>query len=182
MDRAAPTLEQIYRAHVSYVVASLRRLGVAERHLEDVAHDVFVAVHRKLATYDDTRPIRPWLFGFCVRARLDHKRLASVGREQLDGDDAFEGASARSPEDDAASSEARARVIRALAELSDEQRAVLVLHDLDEHPIPEVSRALAIPLNTAYSRLRLARRAFEAAIAAILTPRSLAIYAGRDGA
>jgi len=31
------------------------------------------------------------------------------------------------------------------------------MHELDEIPIPEVASALAIPLNTAYSRLRLAR-------------------------
>jgi RNA polymerase sigma-70 factor (ECF subfamily) len=37
------------------------------------------------------------------------------------------------------------------------RRAVFILHALDECPMPEVARALGLPLNTAYSRLRLAR-------------------------
>jgi len=34
---------------------------------------------------------------------------------------------------------------------------------MDGIPMPEVAEALGVPLNTAYSRLRLARRDFQAA-------------------
>jgi RNA polymerase sigma-70 factor (ECF subfamily) len=44
-----------------------------------------------------------------------------------------------------------------------DRRAVLILHDLDEVHVPEIAQALGIPLNTAYSRLRLARAEFAAA-------------------
>jgi RNA polymerase sigma-70 factor (ECF subfamily) len=42
---------------------------------------------------------------------------------------------------------------------------VFALVELDEFTVPEVAKILDIPLNTAYSRLRLARQAFEAALA-----------------
>jgi RNA polymerase sigma-70 factor (ECF subfamily) len=45
-----------------------------------------------------------------------------------------------------------------------ERRAVFVMHEIDGLPVPEVAQALAVPLNTAYSRLRLARRDFATAI------------------
>jgi RNA polymerase sigma-70 factor (ECF subfamily) len=47
--------------------------------------------------------------------------------------------------------------MKALDGLDLDRRAVFVMHELDEIPMPEIARTLAIPLNTAYSRLRLAR-------------------------
>jgi RNA polymerase sigma-70 factor (ECF subfamily) len=44
------------------------------------------------------------------------------------------------------------------------RRAVFILHELDDQPMPEVAKALGIPLNTAYSRLRLAREHFASAL------------------
>jgi len=45
-----------------------------------------------------------------------------------------------------------------------DRRAVFVMHELDKLPVPKIAIALAIPLNTAYSRLRLARADVAAAI------------------
>jgi RNA polymerase sigma-70 factor (ECF subfamily) len=55
-------------------------------------------------------------------------------------------------------------LLRALDTIDLERRAVLVLHEWDGEPIPEVARALGIPLNTAYSRLRAAREDLAAAV------------------
>jgi RNA polymerase sigma-70 factor (ECF subfamily) len=38
------------------------------------------------------------------------------------------------------------------------------LHEIDGCAMPEIALALALPLNTAYSRLRLAREQFHAAV------------------
>jgi RNA polymerase sigma-70 factor (ECF subfamily) len=54
--------------------------------------------------------------------------------------------------------------MKALDGLDLDRRAVFVMHELDEIPVPEVANTLAIPLNTAYSRLRLARVDVAAAI------------------
>ena len=60
----------VYGAELPFVWRTLWRLGVPDRDLEDVAHDVFVVVHRKLVDYDPTRPLKPWLFGICFRVAL----------------------------------------------------------------------------------------------------------------
>jgi DNA-directed RNA polymerase specialized sigma24 family protein len=39
-----------------------------------------------------------------------------------------------------------------------------VLHDIDEQTVPEIAHALEIPEGTAYSRLRVAREKFTAAV------------------
>lgn len=162
----ANELRALYQAQLPYVLQTLRRLGIAERDVPDLAHDVFVVAYRKLAEIDRTRPMRPWLFGVAYRRALDHKRRAYVSREELPGD-ALEGSSsAPSAEALVREGEARALVRGCLDRLPDEQRAVLVLHDVEGHTIPEIARILEAPLNTLYSRLRLARAAFNAAVAA----------------
>ena len=54
---------------------------------------------------------------------------------------------------------------RVLAELDEPKREIFVMVEVLEMTVPEVVQALAIPLNTAYSRLRLARKLFEEALA-----------------
>jgi RNA polymerase sigma-70 factor, ECF subfamily len=61
--------------------------------------------------------------------------------------------------------DARRVVFDALDRLSDEQRAVFVLHDLEGKAAPEIAADLDVPLNTVYSRLRLARERFAAHVA-----------------
>ena len=68
------------------------------------------------------------------------------------------------PDDALQAKQARATVMRALERIPLRRRAVLVMHDLEEVPMKQVAVALSIPLFTAYSRLRKARKELEAAI------------------
>lgn len=162
----APVFVDVYRAHLAFVWRTLWRLAVPERDIEDVAHDVFVVVHQKLHTYDVTRPMKPWLFGICFRVALDRRRKMSNAREQpgaradVAGDDGIDAGGSVDADVLVARRQDQALVHRALASLPLEQRAVFVLHELDGLPIPECAAVLEAPLNTLYSRLRLARAAF----------------------
>lgn len=158
-----PAFESLYRVHVGYVLASLRRLGVHERDLEDVTHDVFLAVYRHLADFDPARPIRPWLFGFAYRIASDYRKLS---RHRHEAAPTANESAAESPLQDEQLDAERCRriVLLALDRLDLERKAILVMHDLDGHTVPDIARELGVPLNTAYSRLRLARRDFEAAL------------------
>ncbi len=160
-DLALTAFRAIYDANVDYVHATLRRLGVASAEVEDVAHDVFVAVHRHLDDYDPARPVRPWLFGFAYRMASDHRRLARHKNE-------VSGTVAIDPADDGPLPDehlegARARVLcqKALDAMDFDKRAVLVMFEIDGLTAPEIAENLEIPLNTAYSRIRLARAEFE---------------------
>jgi RNA polymerase sigma-70 factor (ECF subfamily) len=161
---ARPETGAIFRAHASYVLHSLRRLGVRDADVEDVAHEVFLVVHRKLGTYDRARPLKPWLFGIASRVASDYRRLAYVRREVVGDEPKDTEATEPGAEERVDAEKMRARVLLALDEIEDTRRDVFVLHEIDEVTIPEVAHALAIPLNTAYSRLRLARADFKAAM------------------
>jgi RNA polymerase sigma-70 factor, ECF subfamily len=155
--------QQVYQARFAFVCRLLRKWGVPARDLEDVAHDVFVVVHRRFGDWDQTTPNEPWLAAIAYRTASDWRRRAfqrqdlsvDVGDRAQDGPDAL---------DHAERSLARSQVDRALQTLSEDQRVVFVLHELEGHAIPAVAGALGISVNTAYSRLRLGRAAFVDAI------------------
>jgi RNA polymerase sigma-70 factor (ECF subfamily) len=156
------TFTVFFEEHVDYVYRSLRRLGVHERDLEDVTLEVFLEVHGAMVGFDATRAAKPWLFAFAFRFASDYRRLARhriVPTADVDVAEERPGAE-RSLED----AEKRRLVAKALDSLDLDRRAVVVLHDVDEVPVPEIAAALGIPLNTAYSRLRLGREAFAMAV------------------
>jgi RNA polymerase sigma-70 factor (ECF subfamily) len=158
-----PDFPSIYRSEFAYVWKTLRRLGAPPQDLEDLVHDLFVVVHRHLSVFDPDRPLRPWLFGIAVRVVADFRRSPRSARELL-GETAEPVDPAPSPHERLEGAEARAVLMKALDSLDLDRRAVFVMHELDEIPVPEVASTLAIPLNTAYSRLRLARVDVAAAI------------------
>jgi RNA polymerase sigma-70 factor, ECF subfamily len=153
----------VFEREFDYVWASLQRLGVAPRDLEDVAQEVFVHVHRRLDDYDPTRPIRPWLFAFAFRCASDWRRLARHRVEVMAGGAEFE-APTPAADEILARGQERALVSRALEHVEVGRRAVLILHDLEECPMTEIAEALGIPLFTSYSRLRVAREEFTVAV------------------
>ena len=161
-DPATLRFEAVFESELSYVWTSLRRLGVHARDLEDVAHEVFLQVHKTIARYDESRPLRPWLFAFAVRAASDYRRLARH-RTDLLGDDEPLVLDDASVEDDLTRREREAIIAAALDSLDIDKRAVFILHEIDETPMPDVAASLGIPLNTGYSRLRVAREEFAAA-------------------
>ena len=160
--RLALDIGAIFDENFDYVWNTLRRFGVREADLEDLVQDVFLKIHVRSADYDAARPLRPWLFGFAYRVAADYRRLA---RHRVESHTASGEVASGEPSVDERieSREERNLVRQALESVELDRRAVLVLHDLDEVPVPEVALALGIPLNTAYSRLRLARAELAAA-------------------
>jgi RNA polymerase sigma-70 factor, ECF subfamily len=168
----APDFPTIYASEFAYVWKTLRRLGAPLKDIEDLTHDLFVVVHRRLPAYDPSRPLRPWLCGIAVRVLSDYRRSFRNSRELLDPIAPTPDAIDQAPRQDEslAGSQARTLLMRALDVLDIDRRVVLVMHDLDEVPMPEIASTLDIPLNTAYSRLRLAREDVVAAVRRLRQP------------
>jgi RNA polymerase sigma-70 factor (ECF subfamily) len=157
-----PTFHEIFQAELPYVWNTLRRLRVRESEIEDVAHDVFVTVYRLLDQYDPSRPLKPWLFGVALRVAARHRDLARHKRELPEDHRREVVDEGPAPDAQLESKQERHLILEALEALDLDRRAVLIMHDLDGHAIPEVAAALSIGVNTAYSRLRLAREQFRA--------------------
>jgi RNA polymerase sigma-70 factor (ECF subfamily) len=160
MLRKDPVLEA-YQQEISYVFHALRWLGARAEEIEDLAQEVFIALRRSWPHYDSSRPLRPYLFGvaFRVVSMQRRKRKHEVAFATLEIREGGPG-----PDEALQAKQARATVLCALEKIPLRRRAVLVMHDLEEVPMAQVARTLSIPLFTAYSRLRKARKELEAAI------------------
>jgi RNA polymerase sigma-70 factor (ECF subfamily) len=156
-----------YREHFAFVWRTLRRFGVSRQNLDDAAQDVFLVAARRAHDFDrDLNKVgseRAWLFGiarhvaFAERRKL---RAALHSEESLVERAAI--AEQADPQESALSSEAAALVQAALAEVDEDKRWVFILSDLENMSGPELARALDLNLNTAYARLRAARKQFVA--------------------
>ena len=129
--------------------------------VEDVAQDVFVSVHRKLETYDPTRSMRVWLFAFCLRAAAAHRRLARHRRHVHEETSPEPAANGPLPDDELAAEQDRRLVLAALDGIDPQRRPVFVMYDIEEFTVTEIAETLSIPVNTVYSRLRVAREEFR---------------------
>src|SRR5438093_5327388 len=115
---------------------------------EDIAQESFLAAVRALDRFDRRRPFGPWLHRIVVNRAIDWSRARALRRES--GEAALAGvAAAAVPDNPHAQS-----LAGALAELSPEHRAVIVLRHLLEYTPGEIADTLGLPRGTVNSRLR----------------------------
>jgi len=162
---ARPSFESLYRAHGRTVARWAIRLLGPKADFEDVVQDVFIVIHAKLATLQRPEALRSWIYGIVRRTVSDYRR----SRRTRDAAGARLGAEPKSshpsPLDMAERNDDLELLESVLAELDEPKREVFLMVEILEMTVPEVVQGLDIPLNTAYSRLRLARQDFEEALA-----------------
>jgi RNA polymerase sigma-70 factor (ECF subfamily) len=116
---------------------------------EDIAQEAFLAALRALDRFDRRRPFGPWLHRIVVNRAIDWTRARALRREV--GDDQLAATEARPDPPRRALAEGMAV---ALADLSPEHRAVIVLRYLLEYTPGEIAELLELPRGTVNSRLR----------------------------
>ncbi len=164
---AAPAFEAVYTENIAFVWRVLRTFGVGEAGLEDAAQDVFFVVHRRLAEFEGRAAITTWLFAIARRVASTHRRKHTGDRTErltdqlVDGADTFAAMSR---------AQAAATVMGILEQMDEDKRIVFALVELEQLSVTEVAKLLGLNLNTTYSRLRLARHAFELAVKAQVKP------------
>jgi RNA polymerase sigma factor (sigma-70 family) len=157
--------EALYRDHYDFVWRNAQRLGVPAASLDDVLQEVFIVAYRRLPDYDGRAAPSTWLFGILHNVWRNHRRGSARSDRKhaaLGQQSAIWFGQRRANSQRAAELELAGRLLAEfLAELDDHQRTVFVLAELEGMTGPEIAAALELNLNTARSRLRAARRAFE---------------------
>lgn len=140
----------------------MRHFGLDEAAADDAAQDTFVVVHRRLADYDGRTHIRGWLYGIARRVASSTERGAVRARRRLEHYDVP--ASSHDPDDGLAREEANTWVAAFLDSLPPPQRDAFFLADIEGLSAKDVASTLEINVNTATSRMRLARERFAQAL------------------
>jgi RNA polymerase sigma-70 factor (ECF subfamily) len=163
MSEPPADFRALYDAHFDFVWRSLRRLGVREPDVLDLAQKVFLTAYFKLPEFEGRSLLSTWLFGIAQRVASDYRRSALVRRE-VSTDAAVLDAVPYDQQDLSTESEARRRAQAAeaiLNKLPEAQRTVFVLFELEEMSGQDIATLLNVSLGTVRSRLRLARDTFR---------------------
>jgi RNA polymerase sigma-70 factor, ECF subfamily len=161
-----PPFPEIYRTHFNFVWSMVRYMGVDRSELDDVVQEIFVGIQAWLHTVERAESLRSWIYSIIRRAvsRYHNNRrsqLIEVGSGNVDLD-VFEPERA-TPESIAEQSEQVQLIWSLLQKLDAPKREVFILAELEELSAREIAIAIEIPLNTVYSRLRVARHDLELA-------------------
>ena len=134
---------------------------------EDVAQEALLKAHQRFARLRDASRFRAWLVRVAFRLALD--RLRSAKRRQArEAQWVFENTRSETPK--SATAEFQAHLERALDELPEKQRLVLLLSAMQGHTLEEVSRLLGIPLGTVKSRLFFAKKVLAEKLRCFVNP------------
>lgn len=158
---ATELLARTFEEHHDFVWRTLRLMGVAVMDLDDATQEVFLVLSRRIDDFDADASMRGWLYGITRNVAAKHReRQAIVARRSGDAPPSVS-SSQPTPEQSLERAEALARIQAFLDGLPEDQREVFLLADVEELTAPEVADCLGVPVNTVYSRLRLARVRFE---------------------
>lgn len=161
-----PTFDELYRRHALTVARWAARLGKPRLDPEDVTHDVFLKVQRSLGSMGEVGDVEAWLYAITVNVVRTRRRVERFRRwfrrPEVEGE--------RVQANDATAIEALERrdaeqvVVRALALLSDKDREVLVLFELEGRAGQEVARLMGVPVDRVWVWLHRARQRFARAV------------------
>lgn len=155
----------VYRAQFDFVWRLVRALGVEPGALDDVVHEVFLVVRRRLPGFAPERSLRAWLAGITRNLVMHHRRSHARHARKLAV--LPEPEPMRGPDDALALADAAAAMTRFLDGLDADKREVFVLMEIERMTAKEVEAIVGVNHRTLHTRLRTARLAFAAFVAAL---------------
>jgi RNA polymerase sigma-70 factor (ECF subfamily) len=162
-----PPFKVVYQEYFDFVWMSARRLGIQPSGMDDLIQEVFLVVHSKLHTVEKRESLRSWIYSVVRRTASNHRRARRVHADASSGPPGDGEALSREPTplENAERSAGFQLLMSLLDQLEEPKREIFALVDIEDFSVPEAAEVLGVPLNTAYSRLRVARQNFEAALA-----------------
>lgn len=165
MSPTRPTLDpdSLYREHVHLVGRWVLRLGGPAVDVEDTVHEVFAVACTRLAHFRGDSSLATWLFGITDKVVRNRRRKHRFW-QWLTGsaDKTVESLPAKDPSPLRAFEQAEAaqNVYRILDALSENDRRILILFELEELSADQVAQLLGVNAGAARVRLHRARARF----------------------
>jgi RNA polymerase sigma-70 factor (ECF subfamily) len=155
---------ELYDRHARHVWRVARR-SLDDMTAEDVVHQLFLKLPELARSYDGRPRCRGWLCGIAIRLAIRQRRGAGrFGRILAAFSHTLSGRSTRTPEGEAMTRQGLSQLEVALGKLSEKNRVVFVLVELEDLSSEEVAGLLQIPAGTVRRRLFQARRELQAAM------------------
>lgn len=151
-------LGELYDRHAAAALAVALRVTADRQEAEDVVHDAFVVVWRKIARFDPERgSLRAWLMTIVRNRAIDRVRARRPAIEIEDADERSLLRTGPNPTWEQALQRTSAAEVRAaLDSLPGEQRQAVELAYFEGYTYREVAQVTGVPPGTASGRMRLA--------------------------
>jgi RNA polymerase sigma-70 factor (ECF subfamily) len=168
-DAKVPTLDEIYRVHAPMVGRWVGWLTGRDVEAEDIVHEVFLVVHKRLHTLRADASIPAWLYGITIRVVSDRRRARRwrrwfgwVGGGDAGGAAAIKNAPSTlaSPLEAIEQKEAKDLTYQILNELTEVHRTVLILFELQGLSGEEIATITGTSVANVWLRLHRARKHF----------------------
>jgi RNA polymerase sigma-70 factor (ECF subfamily) len=162
--QVGPTFAEVYATYFEFVWRTAANRGIPRAALDDVAQEVFIVVDRKLHEFEGRSSLRTWIAAIVRRVVADYVRKRGnrpAGDETLEREPASAAVSGEPLEQSAALE----LLDGLLAKMTDDQREVFVLHEIEELSGVEIAEVTGANENTVWTRLRAARRIFSDGVA-----------------
>lgn len=156
-------LDDLFRRHRDAAYGIAYRLVGNQEDALDVVQESFIHVMRGIQGFRGQSSFRTWLYRIVTHAALDYRRWRSLRTaESLDAETAVEpaatGPAQRTPQDEASDRDLRQAIDGALANISEKNRAALVLYAMEGMSYKEIAEVLGISVGTVMSRIFNARQ------------------------
>ena len=145
-------VEELFRRHWPHTHRAAFLIVGDAAAAEDIAQEAFLSALRALDRFDRRRPFAPWLHRIAVNRAIDWSRARAVRREVAASEPLLDSVGTEAPAEDAIGT--GGEIGEALAKLSAEHRAAIVLRYLFDYTPGEIAQMLDLPRGTINSRLR----------------------------
>lgn len=162
-DDQRASFENLLRPHFDRLYRLANRLTSSKPEAEDLFQDVLVKVYPRLDKLVDIDKPGPWLCRVMYNLFIDNKRryarqrLIAVSEQHLPGESIESLPGQDDPHLDQERLDNIMRLDRALGQLSDDHRLVVLLHDTEGYQLNEIQELTGTPIGTLKSRLHRAR-------------------------
>ncbi|MBN1944634.1 MAG: RNA polymerase sigma factor [Bradymonadales bacterium] len=161
-EQAFPAL---VKANAATVYGYLVRCGVAPADRDDLFQEIFTRVHRGAASYERSRPFKPWLLAITVNTVRSHFRAHPPDEPcEVAVLERYRAAGEPQPPSLLEARETAAWLEQELGKLSVPEREVLILCAIERRALSEVAELLHLPVNTIKTHLRRGRLALAQAL------------------
>jgi RNA polymerase sigma-70 factor, ECF subfamily len=160
--------EEIVRLYQRRVYGVALRIVRAHDVADDVTQEAFLRAWRSLDRFELGRPFGPWVCRIAANLAVNHVRSPRAREEGLPDGHAETRTNAPGPLGALLDAEGATVLKRAMGQLPQEQRAVLVLRVVEELSYAEIAETLGISPGTVMSRLFRARERLAQALSPYL--------------
>jgi RNA polymerase sigma-70 factor, ECF subfamily len=157
-------LDRVYREHAGTVSRWLRRL-TGKNDASDALHEVFEVVQKRLPSFRGDSPLGTWLYAITLRVVIAQRRKARIRRllfAQAQAEFDLDTQPSESPADGLMRRQAMQTVYTVLDQLTERDRTLIILFELEALPIAQIATILRLSENNVAVSLHRARERFRA--------------------